>query len=106
MSSPTSVAIVPMTIVHAEQVPAIDQAGIDEGNATFETTAPPTWQTFDAAKLPEHRFVAHGEHEVVLGWVAATKVSDRCAYAGVVEHPVYVHPGARATESPPPCSKR
>jgi L-amino acid N-acyltransferase YncA len=22
-------------------------------------------------------------------------VSDRCAYAGVVEHPVYVHPGTR-----------
>ena len=27
--------------------------------------------------------------------MAATKVSDRCAYAGVVEHSVYVHPGAR-----------
>jgi len=27
--------------------------------------------------------------------VAATKVSDRRAYAGVVEHSVYVHPGAR-----------
>jgi L-amino acid N-acyltransferase YncA len=31
----------------------------------------------------------------VLGWVTATKVSDRCAYAGVVEHSVYVHPDAR-----------
>jgi phosphinothricin acetyltransferase len=31
----------------------------------------------------------------VLGWVAATAVSDRCAYAGVVEHSVYVHPDAR-----------
>jgi phosphinothricin acetyltransferase len=36
---------------------AIYQAGIDEGNATFETTAP-TWPAFDAAKLTEHRFVA------------------------------------------------
>jgi L-amino acid N-acyltransferase YncA len=31
----------------------------------------------------------------VLGWVAASAVSDRCVYAGVVEHSVYVHPGAR-----------
>lgn len=29
-----------MTLDHAEQVLAIYQAGIDEGNATFETTAP------------------------------------------------------------------
>ena len=27
--------------------------------------------------------------------MAASAVSDRCAYAGVVEHSVYVHPGAR-----------
>lgn len=31
----------------------------------------------------------------VLGWVAVSAVSDRCAYAGVVEHSVYVHPAAR-----------
>ncbi|MER7779631.1 N-acetyltransferase family protein, partial [Streptomyces sp. NPDC096191] len=31
----------------------------------------------------------------VLGWVAAVPVSDRCAYVGVVEHSVYVHPEAR-----------
>jgi L-amino acid N-acyltransferase YncA len=30
---------------------AIYQAGIDEGNATFETRAP-DWQTFSAARLP------------------------------------------------------
>lgn len=39
--------------------------------------------------------MALDEHEAVLGWVAATRVSDRCAYAGVVEHSVYVDPGAR-----------
>lgn len=27
--------------------------------------------------------------------MAASKVCDRCAYAGVVEHSVYVHPAAR-----------
>ena len=31
----------------------------------------------------------------MLGWVSALPVSDRCAYAGVVEHSVYVHPAAR-----------
>ncbi|MFI1335296.1 GNAT family N-acetyltransferase [Streptomyces sp. NPDC020845] len=86
--------IVPLAAEHSEQVIAIYQAGIDEGNATFETSAP-TWEAFDTAKLAEHRFAALDEAGVVLGWVAATKVSDRCAYAGVVEHSVYVHPSAR-----------
>ena len=31
----------------------------------------------------------------MLGWTAVAPVSDRCAYAGVVEHSVYVHPDAR-----------
>ncbi|GGQ39945.1 MULTISPECIES: GNAT family N-acetyltransferase [Streptomyces] len=79
---------------HAEQVLAIYQAGIDEGNATFEARAP-EWTAFDKAKLPGHRFVALGPDGRVLGWVAASAVSDRCAYVGVVEHSVYVHPGAR-----------
>ena len=86
--------VIPMRQDHAADVLAIYQAGIDEGNATFETQAP-TWAKFDAAKLPNHRFVALDQHGRVLGWVAATKVSDRCAYAGVVEHSVYVHPDAR-----------
>ncbi|MCX5379934.1 GNAT family N-acetyltransferase [Streptomyces sp. NBC_00091] len=79
---------------HADAALAIYQAGIDEGDATFETTAP-TWEAFDAAKLPDHRFAAVDEDGKVLGWVAATAVSDRCAYAGVVEHSVYVAPAAR-----------
>ncbi|MFJ2862557.1 GNAT family N-acetyltransferase [Kitasatospora sp. NPDC087314] len=79
---------------HADQVLAIYQLGIDEGTATFETTAP-TWAAFDAAKLPGHRLVALDADGRVLGWAAAVSVSDRCAYAGVVEHSVYVHPEAR-----------
>ncbi|MEU9086525.1 N-acetyltransferase family protein [Streptomyces sp. NPDC048357] len=89
-----SITVAPMTEAHAEEVLAIYQAGIDEGNATFETTAP-TWQAFDAGKLAEHRFVAIAADGKILGWVAASTVSDRCAYAGVVEHSVYVHPAAR-----------
>ncbi|MER6020595.1 GNAT family N-acetyltransferase [Streptomyces anulatus] len=94
MSRALSVAVVPLAAEHAEQVLAIYQAGIDEGNATFETT-PPSWEAFDAAKLPEHRFAALDENGGVLGWVAASRVSDRCAYSGVVELSVYVHPAAR-----------
>jgi phosphinothricin acetyltransferase len=79
---------------HAAQVLAIYQLGIDEGDATFETTAP-SWESFDGAKLQEHRLVALDEGDQVLGWAAVVPVSDRCAYAGVVEHSVYVHPDAR-----------
>ena len=87
--------IVPLTSADAQQVLAIYQLGIDEGDATFESRAP-AWSEFDAAKLPEHRFIAkEATGGKVLGWVAASKVSDRCAYAGVVEHSVYVHPAAR-----------
>ncbi|MEU8890858.1 N-acetyltransferase family protein [Streptomyces sp. NPDC048442] len=94
MSRALSAVVVPLTADHAEQVLDIYQAGIDEGNATFETS-PPAWEAFDAAKLPEHRFAALDEGGAMLGWVAASRVSDRCAYAGVVEHSVYVHPSAR-----------
>jgi L-amino acid N-acyltransferase YncA len=51
---------------------------------------------FDAGKLPGQRHVAAdpatGE---ILGWVAASAVSSRGVYAGVIEHSVYVHPGQR-----------
>ncbi|MFE2323394.1 GNAT family N-acetyltransferase [Streptomyces sp. NPDC059385] len=90
----TAVRIEALLAAHAEQVLGIYRSGIDEGNATFETQAP-DWAAFDKAKLPGHRFVAVDEDGRVLGWVAASAVSDRCAYAGVVEHSVYVHPAAR-----------
>ena len=82
-----------MTAAHATAVLAIYQAGIDEGNATFETRAP-GWEAFTAAHLPAHRFVATVAGQVT-GWVAASAVSGRCVYAGVVEHSVYVDPAAR-----------
>lgn len=85
--------IEPMTDSHANAVLAIYQAGIDEGNATFETRAP-SWTAFTAARLPAQRFVAT-DRGTVLGWVAASAVSDRCVYTGVVEHSVYVSPAAR-----------
>ena len=90
----TTVNVAAMTPEHAAQVLDIYQLGIDEGQATFETAAP-TWSHFDTAKLAAHRHVALDDTGRVLGWVAAAAVSDRCVYAGVVEHSVYVHPGAR-----------
>ncbi|QNP67494.1 GNAT family N-acetyltransferase [Streptomyces genisteinicus] len=83
-----------MRAEHAAGVLEVYRRGIEEGDATFETTAP-DWETFDAAKLDEHRLVALDEDGRVLGWAALVPVSDRCAYAGVVEHSVYVHPDAR-----------
>ena len=87
------IAIEPMDPAHGPAVLAIYQAGIDEGDATFETEAP-DWQTFSGARLDAHRFVALRDG-IVSGWVAVSAVSDRCAYAGVVEHSVYVDPDAR-----------
>jgi len=88
-----AVRVVPMTAAHAAAVLAIYQAGIDEGHATFETSAP-SWEEFNARKLKEHRFVALAGTAVV-GWTAVSAVSDRCVYAGVVENSVYVDPRAR-----------
>ncbi|WP_084517013.1 GNAT family N-acetyltransferase [Microtetraspora niveoalba] len=86
------VTIRPMHETDAAQVLDIYQTGLDAGNASFETTAP-TWHTFDTAKLRLHRHVAVDTSTgQVIGWVAASAVSDRCVYAGVVEHSVYVHP--------------
>lgn len=85
--------ITAMTGDHAQPVLDIYRLGIATGNATFETE-PPTWDGFDGRHLSAHRFVALDRGEVA-GWVACSGVSDRCVYAGVVEHSVYVHPGAR-----------
>ncbi|RKN51137.1 GNAT family N-acetyltransferase [Micromonospora endolithica] len=78
----------------ADRVLAIYQTGLDDGHASFETTAP-TWAAFDAARLPEHRFVAVDGAGTVRGWIAVSPTSTRPVYAGVVEHSVYVDPAAR-----------
>jgi L-amino acid N-acyltransferase YncA len=89
-------SIVPLTAAHWPQVAAIYAAGIATGHATFEA-APPGWEVFDATRLPHQRLVAVDPADRVLGWTAASGVSERCVYAGVVEHSVYVDPAAQGT---------
>ena len=92
---PAGLAVRPMCPEDADQVLAVYQAGLDAGDASFET-AVPSWADFDAARLPGHRHVATADDTAeMLGWVAAGPVSTRGAYAGVVEHSVYVTPEAR-----------
>jgi phosphinothricin acetyltransferase len=84
----------PMVAADADAVLAIYQEGLDTDQASFETAAP-SWVAFDAARLPDHRFVAVDAENLVLGWVAVSPVSSRPVYAGVVEHSVYVARHAR-----------
>ncbi|MEU2610203.1 N-acetyltransferase family protein [Micromonospora sp. NPDC007271] len=88
------ITVRPMISDDADRVLAIYQAGLDGGNASFETIAP-TWTAFDAAKLPDHRLVAVDADGTVVGWVAVSPTSSRAVYAGVVEHSVYVDPTAQ-----------
>jgi L-amino acid N-acyltransferase YncA len=94
MTEQTTLRLAPLNVAHWPAVESIYAAGIATGHATFEAT-PPTWQAFDAAKLADHRLVALDGDGTVLGWAAASAVSDRCAYAGVIEHSVYVDPAAQ-----------
>jgi L-amino acid N-acyltransferase YncA/precorrin-6B methylase 2 len=94
-AAPPGVLIRPMRVTDASAVLTIYQAGLDTRQASFETTAP-AWEAFNAAKLPLHRHVAADAITgQVLGWVAASAVSSRCVYAGVIEHSVYVDPARR-----------
>lgn len=89
----TDLVIRPLVAADWPAVEAIYREGIEGGNATFES-APPTWKQFDAGKVAAPRLVAELDG-VVVGWVAAAPVSDRCVYGGVVDHSVYVASSAR-----------
>ena len=81
----------------ADDWPAVEKIyaqGIEDGEATFEV-ATPTWAAFDAGKLPGMRIVAVDGGDAVIGWAAASAISSRPAYRGVVEHSVYIHRSAR-----------
>ncbi|HEX5307990.1 MAG TPA: GNAT family N-acetyltransferase [Solirubrobacteraceae bacterium] len=94
-------------------VQRIYRAGIDAGNATFETEIP-SWERWRAARLAEPCLIARdggsggsgsggdgdgdsggddgrGGGEAI-GWAALTPSSARAAYAGVAEVSIYVDP--------------
>jgi phosphinothricin acetyltransferase len=75
------------------EVARIYEEGIQTGNATFETEVP-SWEAWNAAHLPEHRFVLERDGRGV-GWVALSPVSSRRCYAGVAEIRAYVGAEAR-----------
>lgn len=74
-------------------VAEIYQQGIESGNATFETQVP-DWESWDAARSPECRFVAE-VGGAVIGYAALSPVSGRCVYGGVREAMIYVAKSAR-----------
>jgi L-amino acid N-acyltransferase YncA len=75
-------------------VQGIYREGIATGQATFEADVP-DWERFTSSRLPGHRLVAEAPGGEILGWAAVSAVSARPAYAGVVEHSVYVATDAR-----------
>lgn len=83
------VSIRPLLARDWPAVEAIYREGIDGGNATFEAE-PPTWHDFDRSRRHDARLVAVDDRDAVLGWAAASAVSSRAVYRGVVEHSVYV----------------
>ncbi|MBG6058232.1 L-amino acid N-acyltransferase YncA [Cryobacterium sp. MP_M5] len=84
----------PMTAADWPAVRTIYAAGIATGHATFEANPPAGWAQFDCTRILEPRLVAVDDDRV-LGWVAATPVSTRAVYRGVIEHSVYVASDAR-----------
>lgn len=93
MNNRPLVRIRAMTAADWPEVRDIYESGIATGHATFETSAP-DWERWNATHLAEHRLVAAIDGKTV-GWTAMSPVSDRCVYAGVAEHSVYVHSGHR-----------
>ena len=84
--------------LHPDDYPAVAAVfaeGIATGLATFETEVP-GWDEWDASPLPDHRFVAELDGEVV-GWIAVVPYSRRAVYRGVGEESVYVAERARGS---------
>jgi SAM-dependent methyltransferase len=93
-AAPPGILIRPIGPNDADQVLAIYQVGLDTGDASFETAAP-SWDAFDHTKLPLHRYLAAEVTGEVVGWIAASAVSPRPVYRGVIEHSVYIRPDAQ-----------
>jgi phosphinothricin acetyltransferase len=84
-----------MTAVDWPEVRRIYVEGIATGDATLEREAP-DWNSFDAAHVPDCRFVARSDADgSVVGWTALGRYSTRTVYSGVAWESVYVADNAR-----------
>ncbi len=88
LTAPPSVELRPLEPDDWPAVAEIYWDGMRDGLATFETEVP-SWETWDAAHLRDHRLVAALLGEVV-GWAALSAASNRRCYLGVTENSVYV----------------
>ena len=82
------ISVRPMTAADWPHVSRIYKEGIETGEATFETTVP-DWERFDKGHLDICRIVAC-ESDIIAGWAALSRVSQRDVYRGVAEVSVYV----------------
>ncbi|PDP87020.1 ArsR family transcriptional regulator [Glycomyces fuscus] len=90
---PADVSTRAMADADLEAVREIYAQGIATGHATFETEVPDA-EALRGRWTAGHRWVAEAGGRVV-GWAAASPVSDREVYAGVAETSVYVAEDAR-----------
>lgn len=90
---PVDVTVRPMQAGDWPAVRRIYAEGIATGDATFETEVPER-RELDRRWLPEHRWVAELDGQVV-GWTALAPVSASPVYAGVAESSIYVAEGLR-----------
>ncbi|HEY8303989.1 MAG TPA: GNAT family N-acetyltransferase [Solirubrobacteraceae bacterium] len=96
-------SVAPMTAEDWPAVARIYRAGIEAGNATFESVVP-DWESWRAARLAEPCLVARqvpdnpsmpgstDDPQGVHGWAALTAASSRPVYRGVAEISIYVDP--------------
>ncbi|QLY28003.1 helix-turn-helix domain-containing GNAT family N-acetyltransferase [Nocardia huaxiensis] len=85
---PSDVTVRALTADDWDAVRRIYGEGIATGVATFATEIPAA-EVLDRTWLPGHRWVAEIDGEIV-GWAAATPVSEHDYYRGVAETSIYV----------------
>ena len=73
------------------KIKKIYQLGINTEIATFESQTPKDFETWISKLDKENTFVCE-KNNLVLGWVALSKVSSRATYKGVGEISIYVDP--------------
>jgi len=92
---PETLAVRPMLAADLADVRRIYRAGIETGDATFETVVPRR-EVLQRRWLAGHRWVAERAGRVA-GWAALSPVSGRACYHGVAETSVYVAAAERGT---------